>query len=59
MIPTGLTLQFHDPETGNLKIYANGEVVVDHEVKEANNSNPLDFRFSTFFAGDETLSLQV
>ena len=47
----------HNPETGNLKIYANGEVVIDEaEVKETNNSRPLDFRFSTFFAGDETSS---
>ncbi|MEL0099580.1 MAG: LamG domain-containing protein, partial [Opitutae bacterium] len=47
----------HNPDTGNLKIFANNELVLEQtQVIETNNSNPLDFRFSQFFAGHPTLS---
>ena len=47
----------HNTTTGSLKVYANGELVIDEsELKESNNSNPLDFRFSKFFVGHESSS---
>ena len=47
----------HNPSTGNLKVFADGEIIIQEEdLIESNNSNPIGFRFSPFFAGHESLS---
>ena len=49
----------HEIETGSLRIYADGDLIIDESsVIEANNSHPLDFRFSKFTAGHESLSFK-
>ena len=47
----------HQLETGSLRIYVNGMLVIEeNSVKEANGSKRIDFRFSKLTAGREGLS---